>query len=39
MSISADMPFAATGASISAVNISVKPAHFGLSFGAVPLTR
>ena len=36
MSISADMPFAATGASISAVNVTVEPAHSGLPLGAAP---
>ena len=36
MSISAAWPFAATGASISAVNITVEPAPSGLPFGAAP---
>jgi hypothetical protein len=34
MSISAAWPFAATGASISAVNITVEPAHSDLPFGS-----
>ena len=38
MSISAAWPFAATGASISAVSITVEPAPFGLTFGAAPPT-
>ena len=38
MSISAAWPFAATGASISAVNITVEPAHSGFPFGAAPQT-
>ena len=38
MSISAAWPFADTGASISAVNISLEPAHSGLPFGAAPPT-
>ncbi len=36
MSISAAWPFATTGASISAGNITVEPAHSGLPFGAAP---
>jgi hypothetical protein len=38
MSISTALLFAATGASISAVNITVEPAHSGLPFGAAPPT-
>ena len=34
MSIAAAWPFAATGASISAVHITLEPAHFGLPFGS-----
>ena len=38
MSIAAAWPFAATGASISAVNITVEPAPSDLTFGAAPST-
>ena len=38
MSTAAAWPFAATGASISAVNITVEPAPSDLTFGAAPST-
>ncbi len=38
MSISAAWLFAATSAFISAVNITVEPAHSGVPFGGAPPT-